>query len=107
MQTDDIALSDPRLVKKGPDWGHRRGRPVKAARYALRVSRGVVVSSNLSRWNAASYSDSIQGVLESDQHPHDSDDECRQQVGNAHVRQAEEVRTDTENQDIADGAEAL
>ena len=34
----------------------RRGRPVKAARYALRASRSVVVSLSLSRRNAASES---------------------------------------------------
>ena len=35
----------------------RRGRPVKAARHALRVSRSVVVSLSLSRRNAASESE--------------------------------------------------
>ena len=35
---------------------YRRGRPVKASRYALRVSRSVVVSLSLSRRNAASES---------------------------------------------------
>ena len=35
----------------------RRGRPVKAARYALRASRSVVVSLSLSRRNAASESE--------------------------------------------------
>ena len=37
--------------------GIRRGRPVKAARYALRASRSVVVSLSLSRRNAASESE--------------------------------------------------
>ena len=37
--------------------GIRRGRPVKAARYALRASRSVVVSLRLSRQNAASESE--------------------------------------------------
>ena len=36
---------------------YRRGRPVKASRYALRVSRSVVVSLSLSRRNAASESE--------------------------------------------------
>ncbi|WP_270402091.1 hypothetical protein, partial [Megasphaera elsdenii] len=35
----------------------RRGRPVKAARHALRVSRSVVVSLSLPRRNAASESE--------------------------------------------------
>ena len=35
----------------------RRGRPVKASRYALRASRSVVVSLSLSRRNAASESE--------------------------------------------------
>ena len=95
MQTDDIASSDPRLVKKGPDWGHEG---IPEASLLVRIYRG-----GTPHRIPIPYRD----VLESDQHPHDSDDECRQQVGNAHVRQAEEVRADTENQDIADGAEAL
>ena len=37
--------------------GIRRGRPVKAARYALRASRSVVVSLSLPRRNAASESE--------------------------------------------------
>ena len=36
---------------------YRRGRPVKASRYALRASRSVVVSLSLSRRNAASESE--------------------------------------------------
>ena len=41
----------------GPPDRFRRGRPVKASRYALRVSRSVVVSLSLSRRNAASESE--------------------------------------------------
>ena len=41
--------------------GIRRGRPVKAARYALRVSRSVVVRLSLSRRNAASESEAACG----------------------------------------------
>ena len=41
------------------------------------------------------------------EYPDDGDDECGQEVGDAHVRKAEEVRADAEDQDVADGAEAL
>ena len=41
----------------GPSDRFRRGRSVKASRYALRVSRSVVVSLSLSRRNAASESE--------------------------------------------------
>ena len=43
----------------GPPDRFRRGRPVKASRYALRVSRSVVVSLSLSRRNAASESEPV------------------------------------------------
>ncbi len=43
----------------------------------------------------------------SGKHPDDGDDECGKEVGDAHVRQAEEVRADAEDQDVADGTEAL
>ena len=43
----------------------------------------------------------------SGKYPDDGDDECGKEVGDAHVRQAEEVRADAEDQDVADGTEAL
>ena len=43
----------------------------------------------------------------SGKHPDDGDDECGKEVGDTHVRQAEEVRADAEDQDVADGTEAL
>ena len=52
-----VTRSDVVSLSLLPHSGIRRGRPVKASRYAPRVSRSVVVSLNLSRRNAASESE--------------------------------------------------
>ena len=52
-----VTRSDVVNLSLSPRSGIRRGRPVKASRYALRASRSVVVSLSLSRRNAASESE--------------------------------------------------
>ena len=55
-----LAVVPPLLPNPGgPPDRLRRGRPVKASRYALRASRSVVVSLSLSRRNAASESEPV------------------------------------------------
>ena len=56
---EPLATIFPPLLpnRGGPSDRFRRGRPVKASRYALRASRSVVVSLSLSRRNAASESE--------------------------------------------------
>ena len=56
IQNNDIASSDPRLVKNAP-FGASVGDAQRASRYALRVSRSVVVILSLSRRDAASESE--------------------------------------------------
>ena len=58
---EPLATIFPPLLpnRGGPLDRFRRGRPVKASRYALRVSRSVVVSLSLSRRNAASESEPV------------------------------------------------
>ena len=57
IQNNDIASSDPRLVKNAPFGASVGDAPNGASRYALRASRSVVVSLSLSRRNAASESE--------------------------------------------------